>query len=135
MIDPAILSIMQTAAIASVAASSVPALPIKCVAIAFTPPNDQKWLEIVFLPNNRNGDHWGKESNYRGTMRLILHWPNDSAGPYVPMTLASEIAAVFDKGTLLQNVQIYEKPDLTGVMDMGAETLYPVSVRYQCFNQ
>lgn len=134
MSNATILEILQNVAIDAVAASLVPTLPIKCVAIGFTPPNDQKWLEIIFLPNNRNSDHWGNETNYRGTMRLILHWPNDSAGPYVPMALLDEIAAAFTKDALLQGVQIYEKPDLTGVLDMGAETLYPCSIRYQRFN-
>jgi hypothetical protein len=140
MHDWAILQILQTATIAAVEACDVPTLPVKYVARTttggtFEIPNDQKWLEVVWLPNNRSGDYWGDEKNYRGTLRLVLHWPNNDAGAYEPMQLLSQITSPFTKGTLLQDVQIYDNPDSGGVLEMGAENLYPASIRYTCFRR
>lgn len=135
MNDAAILQILQTATIAGVAACPLPTLPVKYAALDFTPPNDQKWLEAVFLPNNRDGDFWGNEQNYRGTYRLILHWPNNDTGAYEPMDLLTSIVQPFTKGTMLQDVQIYDNPSSGGVIEQGSENLFPVSIRYQCFKR
>jgi hypothetical protein len=135
MEDHAILAILQGETTLAVEACAIPTLPVKYFGIGFTVPNDQKWLEIVWLPNNRSGDYWGDEKNYRGTYRLILHWPNDGAGPYEPMLLLSNITSRFAKNRMLQYVQIYDNPDSGGVLEQGAENLYPASVRYQCFKR
>jgi len=135
MNDREILQALQTATTAAVAASIMPALPVAYVDITFKVPIDQKYLECVFIPNNNGGDFWGEEKNYRGIYRLILHWPIDGKGPYAPMDLLASIAAYFEKGKLLQGVQIYEKPDLTGVLREGGESLFPATLRYQSFRQ
>jgi Bacteriophage related domain of unknown function len=133
MIEHEILQTLQTAAIAAVTASSVPTLAIKCIDITFEPPNDQKYLELVYIPNNDNGAFWGTEKIYQGIFRLILHWPNDGKGPYEAMMALASIAGYFSKYQLLQNVQITSNPDLTGVLEQGSEILYPASVRYLRF--
>lgn len=134
--DGGILRILQEAARAAVAASTIPTLPIKYLGRTFKPTDqapDGKYLELVFLPNNRNSDFWGDEKNFRGTFRLILHWPNDDKGAYAPLAALKSIAGYFSKGTLLQNVQIYETPDLTGPLEGASETLYPASIRYTSY--
>jgi hypothetical protein len=135
MYDRAILEQLQQATIAAVAASTVPALPIKHLVAtgAFTIPDDQKWLEIVWIPNNRRGDYWGNEKNYTGMFRLVLHWPNDGAGAYGPMNVLASVCSYFDKERRLQNVMISANPDSGGVIEQGAENLYPAMLRYQCF--
>lgn len=136
MKDGEILKVLQRAVMASITASPLVTseFPIKFVGRAFNIPNDQKWLELVFLPNNRS-DFLGDEKNYQGAFRLILHWPNDDEGAYGPLTLLASISAYFTKGLFLQNVQICETPDLTGVLEQGTETLYPATIRYQSFHQ
>lgn len=133
--DDLVLEALQKGVIAAVAASDTPDLPVKYLGRNWVPPNDQKWLELVFIPNNRSGDFWGDEKNYRGLFRMILHWPNDDDGAYVPIRALKSIAGYFTKGLTLQNVTIYETPDLSGVLEAGAENLYPASLRYQCFRQ
>ena len=130
--DGAILATLQDAVAAAVAASTLPTLPVKYVGRSWAPPNDQKWLELIFIPNNR-GDYWGDEQNYRGMFRMVLHWPNDDAGAYSPFAVVKSIAGYFSKDRVLQNVQIYDTPKSGGVLEEGAETLYPISLRYQSF--
>lgn len=132
MEDDVILAALQDGVEAAVAASSMPTLPIKYLGRSWTPPNDQQWLELIFIPNNTS-DFWGSEQNYRGMFRMVLHWPNDDEGAYPPMQLLKSIASYFTKDRLLQKVQIYETPKLGGVLENGAETLYPASLRYQSF--
>lgn len=137
-VETDILKALQTAVTGAVAASALTTLPIKYLGRTFVIPNDQKWLEIVHLPNNRSGDFWGAQKYYRGTMRLILHWPNDDAGIYAPVDLVTQIGSFFDKDKSLRSgqsvVKIYENPDLSGSIEAGTESLFVVSIRYQCFS-
>lgn len=130
--DLAILEALQKATTVAVETSIAPTLPIKFVGRSLEIPDDQKWLEVVFLPNNRS-DFWGEEKNYQGTYRLILHWPNDDAGAYPALLVLGSVTGHFTKDLQLPNVQIYETPSLTGTLEMGTETLYPASLRYQSF--
>lgn len=132
MIDGDILSVLQTAAIDAVAKSGKPNLPVKAVAIPFVPPNDQWYVEFVFIPNNRE-DYWGDERNYAGLFRIIVHAPNNSGDPYEALGLLAQICEPFRKDAVLQNVKISANPNLTGVLEQGSENLYPASIRYQCF--
>lgn len=132
MYDIEILKVLQTAALDAVAASTMPALPVKPYGRTWVVPNDQKWLELVFIPNNRE-DYWGDEKNYTGMFRLILHWPNDDAGVYAPGAVITSIASYFAKDRPLQNVRIYDNPNSMGVLEEGSELLFPISIRYQCF--
>ena len=133
MSERAILESLQKGVTAAVTASSTPTLPVKYLGRTFAPPANGKYLEIVHLPNNRFGDHWGDEKNHAGIFRIILHWPNDNTGAYAALDLLGSIAAYFTVGRLLQTVQICAKPDLTGVVETGSEMLYPASIRYNSF--
>lgn len=141
MNEPDIIRALQRGVTAAVAASTAPTLPVKYVETglldangAVVPePNDGKWLEIVWIPNNRNSDFWGDEKNYQGLLRLVLHWPNSGGGVYTPLGVIGSIADYFHKGRMLSGVQIYEAADFTGTVANGDETLYPVSLRYQSY--
>jgi hypothetical protein len=133
MDDVLILEALQTGVTAAVAASDAPDLPVKYVGRHWQPPADQKWLELVFIPNNRKGDFWGNEKNYRGLFRLVLHWPNADVGAYPPMIVLASIARYFTKGLMLQSVQIYEIPDFAGVLENGQELIMVATLSYQSF--
>lgn len=128
-----IIRALQQGVTAAVAASTSPTLPVKYLEVGFSEPNDGKWLEIVWIPNNRNGDFWGNEKNHQGLLRLVLHWPNTSAGVYAPLGVIGSIADYFHKGRMLGSVQIYEAADFNGTIANGDETLYPVSLRYSSY--
>lgn len=134
MKEAEILTALQQGVTAAVAASISPALPVSYIGVNFTNPEDGKWLEIVWIPNNRMNDFWGDEKNYQGLLRLVLHWPNTGGGAYPPLQLLASISSYFYKGRNLTGVQIYETPDLSGspIAD-GDEMLYPASLRYQSF--
>lgn len=132
MIDDEILEILQDAAGDAVATSIFTNLPIKYIGRTWVVPDDQKWLELVFIPNNENAA-WGDETNYRGMFRLILHWPNNDAGALTPLGVLRSIADYFSKDRWLQKVKISDTPKLTGVLEEGSEMMFPASIRYQCF--
>ena len=132
MSDREILQSLQKATIAAVAASSVPTMPVAYIGRTFTPPVDQKYLEVVFIPNNGRNDFWGAEKIHRGFYRLILHWPNDNTGAYTAMNYVESVGAYFTKNTLLDNyVRVINKPDLIAPIQNGTEMLYSVSIEYQ----
>lgn len=131
------LDILQTLQVAvrdgAIPASISPTLPVKYVGTILKVPDDQKYLELVWIPSNNTGDFWGNEKNYRGIFRMVLHWPNDGTGAYAPMQVIESIGSYFTKDLRLSNVQIYETPDFRGPLDLGHETLYPVNLRYQSY--
>lgn len=134
-IEKSILQALQQKVIAAVAASTFPTLPIKFVDVAFTIPNSQKWLELVFIPNNPSDITWGDEEMNRGIFRMILHWPNNGAGAYAPLELMASIASSFSKyekiGGLLQ---LLKKPKSLSTIQQGSENLYPVTMEYSVFS-
>ncbi len=138
MIESDILKALQTAAIAAVAASSAPALPIKVVGRVFLIPSDSKWVELISIPNNVENEFWGDSKTYRGLFKLLLHWPMNDKGAYDGLRVLESIAGYFVKGReFVSNgvrVRIYEEPNLTNLMEQPPELLFPVTIRYQCFN-
>lgn len=134
MDDGAVLETLQKATTQAVTLSTTPTLPIKFVSRTFVPPNDQKYLEVVFIPNNKPDSFYGNEQNLYGMYRLILHWPNDDAGAYAPLAAIKSIMGYFSKGLWLSGVKICETPKLMNVLPDGAETLYPASLSYSSFH-
>lgn len=110
-------------------------IPIKYLGRTFTIPDDQKWLEIVLIINNRTNETWGNERTFQGILRLILHWKNGDEGVYDPVAYLDEIAAYFTKNKVLEaNVKVYDHPSLTSVIEAGQELLFPLSIPYRSFN-
>ena len=138
MEESAILRTLQAAVRDAVAQSVQPTLPISYVEVKFTKPQDGKWLEIIYIPNNIVGGYWDDGKDYRGLLRLVLHWPTNGGGkggPYGPLDLLGSIGAYFTNGLLLSGVQIYGIANLTGIVQEEGETLYPVSIRYQSYRK
>lgn len=138
MADRKILQALQTATLAAVAASTMPALSVQPVGRTLAPPPD-KWLEVVFIPNNINGEFWGAGKTYRGLFRLLLHWPVIDEGVYEPMDVLASISAHFPIGALFQtdavSVKIYQEPDLDGVIQSAPELIFLVTIRYETFQR
>lgn len=131
--DGVILKTLQTAVIAALAVSTLPALPVQYVGRSLTPPADQKWLEVIFMPNNPSNGYWGDEKDYMGALRLILHWPIDDEGAYAPIAALSSICAYFSKGLWLNAVKITDVPAFSGMIEGSGELLYPATIRYNSF--
>jgi hypothetical protein len=135
MDDGEILQALQEAATAAVAASSTPTLAIKYLGRTFIVPSDQKWLELVFIPNTPDNQFFGGEKNYMGMFRLILHWPNDDAGVYGPINVLKSIAGYFTKDRWLNGVKITNEPNMQTPIADGTEALYAAFIRYSAFRQ
>ena len=108
-------------------------LPIKFATLPFDPEKHQKYVEVVFIPNNPEDRYWsdGKQV-YRGIFRIILHWPNDGAGPFEPMDIIGAIGGYFTKTLLADFVKITSRPKLMPILEQGSELLYPIGIRYSC---
>lgn len=139
MIEKEILQALQTATLAAVAASTMPTLKIKVKGRTFEIPNSQEWLEIISIPNNIDNEFWGDGKTYRGLFRLLLHWPLKEEGAYPPLAVLASIGAYFAKGKVFQNgsvsVRIYDKPDLTGMIEAPPEQIFPLTIKYMCFDK
>lgn len=135
MIEAAILRAFQQKVITAVALSTYPTLPIKFVDVAFQVPTDQKWLELIFIPNNPTDRTWGDEEVNRGIFRMILHWPNNGAGAYKPLELVASIASSFHKGQRIGGLfEILNKPKSLSPINEGSEVMYPFSLEYSVFS-
>lgn len=134
MTEREILETLQTAVRTGAVPNSItPTLPVKYIGRTFKVPNDQKYLEIISIPNNRTGGYWGDEKDHQGLFRLVLHWPNDNLGVYEPIDVIESIGSYFSKHRFFQGVKITERPDFRGALEMGHETLYPAQMRYQFY--
>lgn len=135
MSEIAIIRALQQGVIAAVAASPTPTIPVAYLDVAFTKPDDGIWLELVHIPANNVTDYWGNRKNFRGILRLVLHWPKTGAGVYAPLGVIDDIAGYFTVGLNLSGVQISAIPDFTGALSEDNETLYGYSVRYQSYQE
>jgi hypothetical protein len=132
-----VLKALQTAAIAAVGVSTRPTLPIKAMLRNFDIPNDNKYLELIDVPNDRTGEYWADGRTYQGSFRLILHWPIDDQGIYEPSGYIDELGSMFGKekrfisGGLV--VKIYDHPVNSGRVPNGSELLFPLVLPYRCF--
>lgn len=116
-------------------------IPVKYLGIPMNPPSDGKWLEVVHIPNNIQGEFWSEGKTYRGIMRLILHWPMNAAGVYPPMDMIRTVAAGFTKGKQITdtgnnvNVSIVEHVNVQDVIEEAPELLIPLTVKYSCLKR
>lgn len=98
-----------------------------------------KFWEIVYIPNNIEDEFWDSGKTYRGIMRLVLHWPQDSKGVYKPMEEVERVANGLEKGLELFDdvnsvkVSITDNPDCTGVIEDEGKLLIPLTIKYLCF--
>lgn len=132
-----VLEALQKTVITAVAPTS---LPVKYVGRIFSIPSDDKWVEVVYIPNNVEDEFWGNSKTYRGLMRLILHWPLDDQGAYPALTIAKQITDGFTKGLKVADlgenvaVTITENPNVGGILEQAPEILIPITVKYSYFN-
>lgn len=131
--DFVILDKLQQAVKQALAQSPTPTFPVAFVRVNFDKPDDGKFLELVHIPSNRQGDFWGEEKNYQGSLRLIFHWPKDGTGFQGPSAVIAPIIGYFTKGLVIDDVKITEKPNYTGDIDATNEILYPYTLRYTCY--
>ncbi len=136
-----VIRALQQGVIAAMAQSDDTDLPVRYLtgtdgtADGFDIPDDQKWLELVWIPNNPQGAFLGQEQNYSGILRLVLHWPNKPTGVYAPLELLASITRYFVKGKMLSGVQISGIPNFTGKVEDQDDVLYPVSIYYTSYRK
>jgi len=135
MTERHVLQALQTAVVAAVGATP----PVKYVNRNMNPPSNGKWWEVVYLPNNIEGEFWGDSKTFRGVMRLVLHWPQDDRGAYAMYDEAQRVADKFTKGSLHQDpdknvtVKIIETVNVGGVIEQLSENILALTIRYQYF--
>lgn len=111
-------------------------IPVKYVGRNFTPPNDGKWWEVIYVPNSLDDSAIGSSQTYQGILRLILHWPQDNSGAYSMLDEVRRMASFFEKGSVfgtVVNVRITNHPNLLSLIEQPPEMLAGISIRYNCF--
>ena len=121
---------------ADLMSSEGPMLPVAQIGALFTPPQDQKFLELTYLPNKPKVEPLGSGMFIEQVfLQVTVHWPQGQGA----IALADAIGAVkthFAKGTeligsmakVIVSSEPWEHPDLNG-LDMQI----PVSIPYQAF--
>lgn len=126
---------LLTAAVA-LAPSSPPvgiALPFQ----AFSPADDEAYIDATFLPNVTQEPFVGNDSPkwYMGFLQLAIMWPDKGQGDLPARDLASEVAIAWKKGTILDGdgfrVKVYRAPSIAQTIKDGARLRVPVSIPYQ----
>ena len=135
-----ILEALQKGLTAAVAASTKTDLVVKYVGRSQNPPNNDMWLEPVYIPNNITNEFWGSEKTHQGIMRLVMHCQQKDKGVYAEMDALQSVLNYFTKGKKLQDpgenvtVTITEVSDITGVLEDAPEILIPATIRYSFFS-
>ena len=132
-----IMDALCVAVDAAVAASTIPTMPIMFPLRTFNIPEDNKYIEVIQIVNNRENEYWGKARTYQGILRLLLHWKNDDAGAIVPMQFLDSIAELIPKGSILRSgaasVLIYDNPDAGSMITDGSDVIFPLTFVYRDF--
>lgn len=119
----------------TVAVATAGSYPVKYINATFNRPNDNKWWELIHLPNNPADSTWGNSKVYRGMFRMLLHWPNDGGGSYDAMDKAEAIIAYYNKNNKLgKGLQILNQPRLFNVLEADTELVLPVQLEYTSFS-
>lgn len=135
MIETEIVRLLQRAVTSAVNEK----LPVKYLAVNFKKPSNDKFWEIVYIPNNIPDEFWGGGKTYRGVMRLILHWPQNNKGAYEPLEEVKRVAEYFQKGKEMYSnegsfkVILTNEPDLTSFIEEESSLLLPLTITYSCF--
>lgn len=142
MTEKKILQALQKAVIDAVTAvnnTNLPSSAVKYMGRDFKIPNNGKWLEVINIPNNIQGDYWDDSKTYRGIFRLILYWSMNDKGIYEPLDLLTQIHDHFTKGTKFYNsgvtVRITENPNLLNIDEIAPQLIFYTSIRYNSFVQ
>lgn len=135
MIESELVKILQRSVTSAVGDS----IPVKYIGVNFKKPSNDKYWEIVYIPNNIKNELWGRGKTYRGIMRLILHWPQNNKGVYTPMEEVERVAAYYEKGKKMVSldgttkITITDNPDLGGIYESESSLLLPLTIPYLCF--
>ena len=118
---------------AATAAITAP-LPVQYPGVAFSPPDDNKFIEVVDLPNDTSIETWSNGSSYSGTMRILLHWPIDGKGALPGLTKLLEYKPYFAKGTVIwengNKIIITAEPTLSSLIATDRDLLQPMNIKY-----
>jgi len=131
-----VLEALQKAVIAAVAPTNI---PVKYIGRTFKVDSTDKWVEIVYIPNNIANQYWDDAKTYRGIMRLVLHWPVDDSGIYSALVIANQISDGFVKGSKFADlgenvvVNITDLPNVEGILEQSPGIMIPITLRYNYF--
>ena len=121
-------------AVESATAAITNPLPVQYPGVVFDPPNDNKFIEIVDLPNDATVETWSNGSAYSGTMRILLHWPIDGAGQFPALIKLLEYKTYFAKGTVFwengNKVIITAEPRMSSLIVTDRDLLQPMNIKY-----
>lgn len=115
-----------------------PAMPIAWPNVAYTPPADQRYLRVQFVPNvakrltiPSDGPH-----QHLGLMQVSVYWTKN-AGEAAPREIAGKIAGWFACDLKLRSgtvaVRITKRPDVRDMIVEDAAIQIPVMIAWEVF--
>lgn len=124
------------ARVASFVAS--PALPVAWPYVAFTPPANQRYLRVEFVPNmaaraliDSDGPH-----QHVGLLQASVYWTK-GAGETAPRAVAAALADHFPCDLKLRSggltVRITKRPDVRDMIVEDTAIQIPVMVDWECW--
>ena len=124
------------ARVASFVAS--PALPVAWPNVAFTPPANQRYLRVQFVPNTTNRALIDSDGPHQhlGLLQVSVYWTKGQ-GETSPRDIAGDLAAHFPCDLKLHSagltVRITKKPDVRDLIVEDAAIQIPVMIEYEAW--
>lgn len=122
--------------VASFAAS--PALPVAYPNTAFTPPANQRYIRVQFVPNTTNRALIDSDGPHQhlGLLQVSVYWTKGQ-GEAGPRAIAAAIADHFPADLRLPSgsvrVRIIKRPDVRDMVVEDAAVQIPVIIEWECW--
>lgn len=118
--------------------TSSPALRVAWPNAAFSPPADQRYLRVQFIPNVANRITIDSDGPHQhlGLLQVSVCWTKGKGEP-APREVAAAVAAHFPCDFKLASgglvVRITKRPDVRDMIVEDARVQIPVIVAWECF--
>lgn len=113
-------------------------LPISWPNVDFTPPADQKYLRVQYVPNTTTRQWIASEGRhrYQGLFQVSVFWPK-GPGEHAPREVAGQVAAHFPCDLIMVEdtieVRVTERPHVADMLIEDAAVHIPVTAPFEAY--
>ncbi|WP_417702363.1 DUF4128 domain-containing protein [Pseudophaeobacter sp.] len=116
-------------------------LPIAWPNVDFTPPENQKYLRVQFVPNVTQRQWIASDGvhRYLGLLQVSVFWPKGQyEGELRPREIAGQVAAHFPCDHQMTEddvtVRVMERPTVADMLPEDSRVHIPVTIQWECFH-
>lgn len=112
--------------------------PVAWPNVDYTPPADQKYLAVAFLPNRNQRVAITTTTPHRrgGLLQVSVYWPRGK-GIAAPLDIAGKVAEHFPADLILAaggvTIRVTQAPDVAGLLHEDQAVQVPVSIYWEAF--